>query len=83
MDDDFDANNIQCSYCGKWLYADAAICPKCSNYTDGLGPLAKTERPGEKDHRPLPRIFVIAGWLVLIALLIPIALMILSALNHR
>lgn len=83
MDDDYDGNSIQCSYCGKWLYADAAMCPKCSNYTDGLGPLARPERAGEEERRPIPKIFVIAGWLVLFALLIPVILMVIGHFSSR
>ena len=59
---DYDRNEMQCSYCGKWIYADSPRCPKCGNYTDGLGPY----HAPEKDGRRLPRVFVIAGWLVLI-----------------
>ena len=70
MEDESGNNEIQCSYCGKWIYEDTPCCPKCGNYTDGKGPY---ERP-ERDGRPLPRIYVIMGWLVLIAILAPLLL---------
>lgn len=63
-------SETRCSYCGKYVYEDLTRCPSCGNYTDGLGPLAKdAERPGE---RRLPRIFVIAGWLVILCFLLPL-----------
>lgn len=71
--EEFDENEIECSYCGASLYVDAAQCGKCGNFTDGLGPRNRAERPGE-DKRPLARKFIIAGWLVLIAFLLPILL---------
>jgi hypothetical protein len=68
MSDEFDGGEMQCSYCGKWIYADSPRCAKCGNYTDGLGPLARVE----KDGRPIPRMYLIAGWLVLAGMLLPL-----------
>jgi hypothetical protein len=67
-EDGFDGNEMQCSYCGKWIYADSPRCPKCGNNTDDLGPLKKSEKEG----RIIPRIFVIAGWLVVLCFLLPL-----------
>ncbi len=69
-DNSFDGSEMQCSYCGKWIYADSPRCPKCGNYTDGLGPYSRTE----KDGRPIPRVYVIAGWLVVLAFVLPLLL---------
>lgn len=66
-DDDYD-NTVECSYCGKLLYAGVTICPKCGNYTDGNGPRASPTRGG----KPLPKYLVIAGWLVVICFVIPV-----------
>jgi hypothetical protein len=72
-------NEMQCSYCGKWIYADSPRCPKCGNYTDGLGPY----RGGaEKGGRRLPRIYVIAAWLVVLCFLLPALLALLSWLRR-
>jgi len=79
--EEFDENEIECSYCGASLYVDAAQCGKCGNFTDGLGPRNRAERPGE-DRRPLARKWVVAGWLVLIALLLPLLLTILAWLGR-
>ena len=76
---EFDGGEMQCSYCGKWIYADSPRCPKCGNYTDELGPL---NRP-EKDGRRIPRIFVIAGWLALLAFLAPVLLALYHWLHAR
>jgi hypothetical protein len=65
---DYDGSDMQCSYCGKWIYADAPRCAKCGNYTDGLGPYARAE----KDGRQIPRMYLIAGWLVVIAIVAPL-----------
>ena len=70
----YDGSELQCSYCGKWIYADSPRCPKCGNYTDGLGPLSRAE----KDGRPLSRIFVYAAWLVLLCFLAPLLLALLN-----
>jgi hypothetical protein len=67
MDDDETLSEMRCTYCGNWVYGDSVRCPKCGNYTDGLGRF-QPERPR------IPRIFVIAGWLVLLALLLPLLL---------
>jgi hypothetical protein len=65
---EFDGSEMECSYCGKWIYADSPRCPKCGNYTDGLGPLRRPEKGG----RPIPRIYLIAGWLVVLTFLLPL-----------
>ena len=57
-DDAFDSDHEQCSYCGKWIYADSPRCPSCGNYTDGLGDFNKPARSGQR----LPRIWVIANF---------------------
>ncbi len=67
-DDAFDSDHEQCSYCGKWIYADSPRCPSCGNYTDGLGDFAKPEaRSGQR----LAPLWVIAGWLALIGIVAP------------
>jgi len=65
---------MRCSHCGKWICADLVRCPKCGNYTDGLGPYQDAENNG----RRIPRVFVIAAWLVIIGLLLPIVLALLG-----
>jgi hypothetical protein len=77
MEQDFDGNEMECSYCGKWIYADAPRCPKCGNYTDGLGNLARAEKGG----RPIPKIYIIAGILVVICMLLPFILQVLAWLK--
>ena len=67
--EEFDENEIECSYCGASLYVDAAQCGKCGNFTDGLGPRSRPVRPGE-DRRPLARKYIIGGWLALIAFIL-------------
>ncbi len=69
-----DGADLQCTYCGKWIYADSPRCPKCGNYTDGLGPY----NAPEKDGRPIKRIYVIAGWMVVIAFVLPVIIALLS-----
>ena len=71
MDDDDDiADQEPCSYCGKQIYADSPRCPACGNYTDGQGTFAPARDSGQR----LPRIWVIAGWLAVAALLLPLLL---------
>ena len=70
MDDDDAADQEPCSYCGKQIYSDSPRCPECGNYTDGLGTYAGAQRSGQR----LRRLWVIAGWLALIALLLPLLL---------
>jgi hypothetical protein len=77
-EDDSYGSELQCSYCGKWIYADSPRCPKCGNYTDGLG---KYSSP-EKDGRRLPRIFVIAAWLVVLCFVLPLLIALLNWLRH-
>jgi hypothetical protein len=74
MDDDESLSEIRCTYCGNWVYGDSVRCPKCGNYTDGLGTF-HPERPR------FPRVFVIAGWLVLLALLLPVLIALLRFLR--
>jgi ribosomal protein L40E len=38
LSDDLDFDS--CTYCGARIPADIVRCPKCGEYTDGLGPLA-------------------------------------------
>ena len=64
----------QCSYCGAIIYFDSPRCPKCGEYTDGLGPRNRPESPARGEQR-LPRIFVIAGWILLAVLVIPILIL--------
>lgn len=72
------SDEMQCSYCGKWIYADSPRCPKCGNYTDGLGKYHDPERGG----RRLPRIFVIAGWLVVLCFVLPLLLVLIQWLRR-
>ncbi|HEY3323818.1 MAG TPA: hypothetical protein VGP72_25425 [Planctomycetota bacterium] len=72
-----DSDQVQCTYCGKMIYADSPRCPKCGNYTDGEGPY---QRP-MKDGRPINRIYVIAGLLVVVAFLLPLLLALLEWLH--
>ena len=67
-DDDFHSDTAPCSYCGASIYDDSPRCPKCGNYTDGLGDFGK---PSSSKQR-LPRIYVIGGWLAVIGMLAPI-----------
>jgi hypothetical protein len=67
-DDRDDGGEMRCGYCGKWIYADSPCCPKCGNYTDGLG---RFQRP-EKDGRTIPGMYVAAGWLVVLAFVAPL-----------
>lgn len=66
-------DEMQCSYCGAYVYLDAARCPKCGEYTDGLGKYKQLEQ-SEGSPRRLSTIFLVGGWLVLIAMLLPIIL---------
>jgi hypothetical protein len=68
MYDDDSSDTIPCSYCGASIYDDSPRCPKCGNYTDGLGDFGKHSRP----RQGLPTIYLIGGWLALIALLVPV-----------
>jgi RNA polymerase subunit RPABC4/transcription elongation factor Spt4 len=56
----------ECTHCGKSLPPDVARCPYCGSYTDGQGP------GGERARRPIPRIYLIAGWLVILGFLLPL-----------
>ncbi len=55
-----------CTYCNRSIFPDVAECPYCHNYTDGKGPFAL-----QKERR-IPRIFIIAGWLALLGMLLPL-----------
>lgn len=56
-----------CSYCGRRLLAGVAQCPYCRNYTDGQGGAAESPWGGR-----LKRRWVIAGWLVVLAFVLPV-----------
>ena len=64
-----------CSYCGRSIFPGVAECPYCHRYTDGRGSF------GLEEQKRLPRLFVIAGWLVLAGLLLPLLLALLSWLR--
>ena len=55
-----------CSYCNKRIAIGVAKCPYCGNYTDDQGPR------GSAGGQRFPRIYVIAGWLVVIAFVLPL-----------
>ncbi len=79
-------SSVRCSYCGKWVYEDLIRCPKCGDYTDGLGPLAKGDDPDVGrggNERRFPRIFVVAGWLVIICMLLPLLIALYNWLQTR
>ncbi|MCY3021040.1 MAG: hypothetical protein NTW87_18655 [Planctomycetota bacterium] len=78
MSEGFDGNEMQCSYCGKWIYADSPRCPKCGNYTDGLGPYHHPTKDGKR----LPRIYVIAGWLVVLCFVVPLLIALIAWLSR-
>jgi hypothetical protein len=78
MDNDTDSDHEPCSYCGKLIYADSPRCPCCGNYTDGLGNFEKGRQPGQR----LPRIWVIAGWLAVIGMLLPFLFMLYNRFNR-
>jgi uncharacterized membrane protein YvbJ len=83
MDDDVSPSDMQCSYCGAWIYTDSPRCPKCGNYTDGLGTFGRAEFAQEgKTHRPIPRVYVIAAWLVILGLLAPLLLALYYHFKH-
>lgn len=65
-----------CSYCNRSIYPDVAECPYCHNYTDGNGPY------GLHKQRRIPKVFVIAGWLVVIAFVLPALLALYQWLSH-
>ena len=66
-----------CGYCRKEISPDVARCPYCGNYTDDGGP-----RNAEPRQR-LPRVFVIAGWLVVIAFTLPLLIALAQWLTRR
>ena len=78
MNDDFDSDQIQCSYCGKSIYADSPRCPQCGNYTDGLGDFGKENRSDQR----LSQTWVIAGWLAIIGMLLPFLLALYAHFKH-
>jgi len=57
-----------CSYCGKTIMSGVVQCPYCKNYTDDAGP------KGLQTERPMPRWFLIAGVLALVAMALFIGL---------
>jgi hypothetical protein len=65
-----------CTYCGKTIFHGVAECPYCHNYTDGKGPLGI----GEKEPRKLTKIYVIAGCLLLLAMVLEILVQLWPAL---
>jgi len=69
---------MECSYCGKLIYADSPRCPKCGNYTDGLGPRARADG---SSGRQIPKVFIVAGVLVIVAMLLPLILAVLDKLK--
>lgn len=71
-----DGDYQRCSYCGRKIFADVAECPYCHNYTDGKGPL------GPNPEKRLPRAFVIAAWLVVLGMLLPILWVLASFLSR-
>ena len=64
-----------CTYCNRTIFEGVAECPYCHNYTDGNGPYALHR------ERRIPRIFVIAGWVVLVAFALPALLALLHWLS--
>ena len=70
----------ECSYCGRSVFPGAAQCPHCKNFTDGQGPLAFMKAKQDA-HPRLHAAFVIGGWLLLIALLVPMIYQIWIALR--
>lgn len=64
-----------CSNCNRSLPPGVAQCPYCKNFTDDRGVHANQPR--------IPRIFVIAGWLVVIAFLLPVILALINWLNKK
>ncbi len=69
-EDAFDSDHMQCRHCGKWIYVDSPQCPSCKNYTSDLGEFDSAPRSDQR----LPLIWVIAGWLALIGMVVPIVL---------
>ena len=69
----------ECSYCGKMIYADTPRCPKCGNYTDGLGSRARSENSGSR----IKTIYVVAGLLVVFAMLLPVIMALLEWFKLR
>lgn len=61
-----------CSHCGKTLPEGVAQCPYCKNFTDGAGP---------RQGGGLPRIFVIAGWLVVLGFVLPLLIALINWLR--
>src|SRR5439155_26250355 len=63
-----------CSHCNRTLPVGVAQCPYCKNYTDERGAHAGGGR--------ISRVYVIAGWLVVIGLLLPLGLAVLHWLRR-
>ena len=57
-----------CLVLGGGIAFSSVECPYCHNYTDGKGP------HGLQQERRIPRIYLVAGWLLLIAFLLPTVL---------
>jgi|GEM_PF-4671922 len=70
--EDENIDEMKCSHCGKYISADIMRCPECGNYTDGLGKFG--DGVNSDGREPMPRIFKIAGWLLLLSLVLPILL---------
>lgn len=67
-----------CSYCNKRIPVDVAQCPYCRKFTDDQGPGGSS-----RDRQGLPRVFVIAGWLVVIAFTLPVLIALAQWLTRR
>ncbi|MCZ7648171.1 MAG: hypothetical protein M5U26_23420 [Planctomycetota bacterium] len=69
-----------CTYCNRSIFPDVAECPYCRHYTDGKGPFGLG---AEDSPRRIPRIFVIAGLLVVLAFVLPVLLAVVGWLTSR
>lgn len=71
-----------CSHCNRSLPPGVTQCPYCKNFTDDRGGHGdQSGAPASAGGRRLPRIFVIAGWLAAISLLLPIVLSLIAFLK--
>ncbi|GMV80132.1 MAG: hypothetical protein AMXMBFR7_13160 [Planctomycetota bacterium] len=68
-----------CTYCNRSIFPDVAECPYCGHYTDGKGRFGL----GAEDERRIPRVFLIAGWLVVLALVLPLLITVWNWLMSR
>lgn len=63
----------QCNHCGAIVYFDAPRCPSCGEYMhDEIEPA----------QQRLPRIFIVAAWLVLACMLLPLLLLLFKLLTR-